>query len=355
MKKGLLLIFTLSLLIACSEKEQESMFTIEGNTGTPKGMVYLYGADSRYDSTDSIACDDNGFFRLSIPADTITPLALITPDNRIVAVYGEPRLTAKLQKDTTLLCGWRVEGGKTQALHDSISRVLDACTDEKILHEKIDSFILAHPVSDVNIEIIRRYMTELPQTDHRAIRSRTGKLSGVLQDHYLVVTLKERTDNKVSNIKHRSFPTFTYTTADSIEVTQATYMKKYTLVTLWATWDAKSRESVKRLSGIKDSIESKSFAMLNISLDYDSAAWREFITRDSIAGDNVMDNKMFNSPIVRQFGVNSLPFTILLSPYQRVDSYYAPAEGLASLLDSLTKKYDKEEEKKNKKKNNKKR
>ena len=354
MKRSGILILTLLFLFSCGKEEQMSTFTIEGDTGTPKGMVYIYGTDSRYDKADSIACDKNGYFRISIPADTITPLMLVTPDKKCVPVYGEPMQTARLQRDSTLQSGWSVAGGKTQALHDSISRVLDACTVTNELHEKIDSFILSNPVSDVNIEIIRRYMTEFPQTDHRAIRSRTSKLSGILQDHYSIIILKERTDSKISNIDHRSFPIFNYTTADSTQVTQASYMKKYTLVTLWASWDPKSRERMKELAEIQNGIKSSSFAILNISLDYDSAAWRDFITGDSIVGDNVMDSNMFNSSIVKQFCVNSLPFTILVSPFQRVVSYNPQLDGLASHIDSLATKYDKEQEKKNQK-NNKKR
>jgi thiamine biosynthesis protein ThiF family 2 len=79
--------------------------------------------DSRYDKADSIACDSIGYFRISIPADTITPLALITPDMRLVPVYAEPMLTARLQRDSTLNSGWSVEGGKTQALHDILMQI----------------------------------------------------------------------------------------------------------------------------------------------------------------------------------------------------------------------------------------
>ena len=158
MKRYGILILTLLFLFSCVEKKQENIFTIEGDTGTPKGMVYLYGTDSRYDKADSIACDESGYFRISIPADTITPLTLVTPDRRTVPVYGEPMLTARLKRDSTLRSGWCVDGGETQALHDSISRVLDACDKTKELHEKIDTFILKRdfgiPVCSIEKEYI---------------------------------------------------------------------------------------------------------------------------------------------------------------------------------------------------------
>ena len=343
MKKGGLFILLVMFLFSCSEKEPLNIFTIEGNTGVPHGIVYLLGTDSRYDKTDSVACDTTGYFSISIPADTMLPLALITPDKRFVPVYCEPRITARLQQDSTLFSGWRVEGGKLQALHDSISRVLDGCSDAKERYEVIDSFILKYPINEVNIEIIRRYMTEQPEIDHKTVRSRTGNIGGVLMDHGFFTRLKERTDSKVSNVMHRSFPTFSYTLNDSTTVTQSDYMRKYTLVTIWASWDKNSVEKVKMLAGVKDSVKSKSFAILNISLDHDSVAWRKTVTEDSIAGDNVIDNKMFQSPLVEQFGIKSLPFTMLVSPYQRVQRYNVEINGIAADIDSLTKRYDKEQ------------
>lgn len=362
MKNSRIITLFILLLLSCSKQEQVSTFTIEGNTGIPNGTVYLYGTDSRYQNADTAVCDENGYFSFTIATDTIIPLALITPDMRYVPVYGEPLLKAELLRDSTLKSGWSVRGGVTQAMHDSISRVLDACTRTDMLYENIDAFIATYPISDVNIEIIRRYMVGLPITDNRAIRSRISNLGGTMKDHSFFVTLKEKADSKASNIEHRSFPSFSYTVDDSTEYTQEQLLKKYTLVTFWASWDKNSRERIRMLADIQDSIKSKSFAILNISLDYDSAAWRQFITEDSIAGSNVIDSRMFNSPIAKQFSIKSLPFTMLVSPYQRILKYDVDMEGIAAYTDSLTKKYDKDqkkkeeqEKKKNKKKTNKKR
>lgn len=361
MRKGGILILFLLFLFSCGGTQHDNSFTIEGDTGIPQGKVYIYGSDSRCDAVYITECDEEGYFRFTIPAKATLPLTLITPTMQYVPVFGEPGVRARIERDSTFSLGWSVEGGSAQALHDSISRVLDACRNTEKRYELIDSFIFRYPINDVNIEIIRRYMTEGTDIDDKAIRSRIGRLGGILQDHGFFAALKERTDNKKSNIKHRTLPSFTGTTIDSVEVTQHTYRDKYTLVTFWATWDRESRERMRMLSGIQDSIESKSFAMLNIALDYDSAAWRRFVTEDSIAGDNIIESQAFCSPIVKQFNIKSLPFTMLVNPYTRIQEYDIKMDGLATLIDSLTNKYDKaqekkraEEEKRKKKKNNKK-
>lgn len=357
MKRGGIAILVLLFLFSCNSTQQENRFTIEGDTGTPQGEVYLYGTDSRCDTVFTALCDEEGFFRLTVPLKKTTPFALITPGKQYLQVYGEPGLTATLQKDTAYSQGWRISGGCMQALHDSISMILDTCTSAKKLHEKIDSFILKYPINDVNIEIIRRYMTELPEVDDKDTRTRIGKLGGILQDHGFLTELKAKTDGKTSNIKHRSFPAFTRTTIDSIEITQQAYAKKYTLVTFWATWDEESRKRMRMLAGIRDSIKSESFAILNIALDYDSAAWRKFIQEDSIAGDNIMEENALDSQLAKQFKIKSLPFTMLVNPYQRIQEYNVNFNGITEHLDTLASNYDKsqekrakEKEKKNKKK-----
>ncbi len=345
MRRGATAILLMLLLLSCGGTRQENMFTIKGNTGTPQGEVCLFGTDGRCDTIYAARCDEDGDFSITVPSETALPFALITPGLDYIPVYSDPGITAELQRDTASSIGWRIKGGRTQALHDSISGVLDACTSSARLYETIDSFILKYPVSDVNIEIFRRYLTGNPGTGNDEIRARITDLGGILQDHGFFASLKAKTDGKNSNIKHRSFPSFTGTTADSTEITQATYKKKYTLVTFWATWDSTCHERLRMLSSIQDSISSKSFAILNISLDYDSAAWRSFIAKDSIAGDNIMESKMFASPLASQFNIKSLPFTMLVSPYQRILEYDVAMDSIAAHIDSLARNYDKNQEK----------
>ena len=346
MKRHFIFTLLLALLFSCGKERPENTYTIEGETGTPNGLVCVFGTDSRYEKVDSVRCDDDGSFSLSLQVDTLTPLFLVTPGDRIVPMYAEPKMTATLMKDSTLKSGWCIEGGVAQALHDSISRILDATPAGNRMNEKIDSFIIAHPLSDVCIEIIRRYLTETPEPVNKEIRSRTSKLGGIIKDHEYIVSLNKKTESKSSNVLHRSFPDFKYRLNDSTEVTLENYIRKYTLVTLWASWDKNSHGRMRELAAIKDSVKSESFAILNIALDYDSTQWKKFITGDSIVGDNVLDTKMFHSPLVKQFNVKSLPFTILVSPYQRVIDYDVDTEGLGERIDSLARRYDREQERK---------
>ena len=354
MKRAAAFILILFTLLACSKIEKSRTFTLTGNTGVPEAAVYLHGTDSRYEKVDTAICDDEGFFEFAIAVDTLTPLALITPDGRYVPVYAQPQIKALLKSDSTLRSGWSIEGGRTQALHDSISRILDACKLKKEQYARIDSFIDKNPISLVNIEIIRRYLVDIPSPDNREIRSYTNKLGGILQDHEFFTSLKKKIDRNRSNNTHRTLPTLKFTNAKSEKKSLSDLMGNYILLTFWATWNDESCENVKRLSAIKDSIKSDKFTLVNISLDYDSAAWRKFISHNRIKGENIHDKDMFSSEFLNKFNIKSIPYTMLINPYNRIIEYDVKDNRLQERIDSMTRKHEKELEEKEKLKNKKK-
>ncbi|MBQ5627543.1 MAG: hypothetical protein IIU97_05465, partial [Bacteroidaceae bacterium] len=92
-----------------------------------------------------------------------------------------------------------------------------------------------------------------------------------------------------------------------------------------------------------------------ISLDSDTAAWKNAVLGDSIIGDNVSDYKGMASEVLESFNITSLPYSVIVTPYKRIAEYGVALDSLTAMrIDSLTHKHDTRNEKKeNKKKNNK--
>lgn len=337
MRKLSICTLLLLLLFSCKEKER-ILYTIKG-TGIKEGTVYLWSNDDSHKKV--LSTRSNGDFAISIAIDDATLLTLALPDGKTIPLFAEPGTTATLQPDSILKSGWYVRGGRTQALHDSISRLLDATDNPDRQKKIINGFIDKHPKSEVAVELYHRYLLDIPKPDNDYLRKKITKLSGTLQDHRYFVATTKRLEKKTGNIKHRMFPTFNYTTADNRKVSPGTYSDKYLLVNIWATWDSESHECVKALRNIKDSVKSNNFAILNISLDSDTAAWRNAVVGDSIIGDNVIDIKGMNSDVVETFNITSLPFSLLVTPYKRITEYGLVVDSLAAvMIDSLTQKHD---------------
>ena len=112
MRRVVIYTLLLFILTAClNGSSTETSYTISGQLEKEGETVYLYGWDSRYTKCDSTTSDKNGNFSISVPTDTIIPLALHMPDGRIVTLYAEPDLKATLSKDSLTGC----DGASTAA------------------------------------------------------------------------------------------------------------------------------------------------------------------------------------------------------------------------------------------------
>ena len=351
MKRLPALIALLLLLFSCKEKEVPC-YTIQG-CGLHEGEVYLWSNDKNHKDVLSAKCDS--CFTISIAIEDSTTFMLALPDGNIIPLFATPGTTATLRPDTMLKSGWCVDGGSTQALHDSISRLLDAEADFVKQKRIIEEFAKRHPFSEVNAELFRRYIIEVPLPDNDYIRKAIPNLSGVLQDHRFFTTTSKLLEKKNGNVKHRMFPSLNYTTIDGKKVNAGVYSDKYILINVWATWNSNSHEQIKKLRELKEKVRSENFAILNISLDSDTAAWKNAVLGDSIIGDNVSDYKGMASEVLESFNITSLPYSVIVTPYKRIAEYGVALDSLTAMrIDSLTHKHDTRNEKKeNKKKNNK--
>lgn len=352
MKRLPTLIALLLLLFSCKEKEVPC-YTIQG-CGVKAGTVYLWSNDREHKELLQAECDS--CFSISVSLEDTTALMLALPDGKNIPLFAIPGTTATLRPDTILESGWSVDGGSIQALHDSISRLIDATEGNGKRRKAIEDFARKHPLSEVSVELFRRYIIEIPDCDNDYIRKAISNLSGAMQDHHYFAAISKQLENKNGNVKHRMFPIFNYTTIDDRNVNLGTYSDKYLLVNVWATWHSDSHEQIKRLRELKEKVRSENFSILNISFDSDTAAWNNTIRNDSIIGDNVIDRKGMASDVLESFNITSLPYSVIVTPYKRIAEYNVKLDSLTAMkIDSLTHRHDTRNEKKgnNKKKNKK--
>ena len=349
MKRLPTLIALLLLLFSCKEKEVPC-YTIQGS-GVKEGEVYLWSNDRNHRELLRAKCDS--CFSITVALQDTTTFLLALPDGKIIPLFATPGTTATLCPDSVLKSGWCVDGGETQALHDSISRLLDATKRFEKQKKIIEAFTKKYPTSEVNAELYRRYLIDIPSPDNDYIRKSISNLSGVLQDHRFFTMTSKQLEKKSGNVKHRMFPTFNYTTIDGKKVNTGTYTSGYLLVNVWATWDSMSHEQIKKLCDIREKVRSENFAILNISLDSDTTAWQNAVRTDSIIGDNVLDRRGMASQVLESFNITSLPYSVIVTPYKRIVEYDIALDSITAMkIDSLTYKHDtRNDKKKNNNKN----
>lgn len=336
-KLFLSLIATL-LIVAC--KENTPVFTLDGKYNSGHDTLYIFGLDHRHGRVDTVITDKRGQFTYTIETDTIIPLTVVLPDGTMMPLYAESWKSATLQRDSADATKWHIAGnGEAQQLYDSIAAQINSATGKSERMDIIDKFIEKHPYSEINIHLLQKYFIEIPDAKNALIRQRIDKLGGTLQDNDYLATSKQLVDSKNSNIQHKAFPIFNYKTAENTIVTRSNYLDKYLIVTFWASWDSASVTHLRNLRHLEKEIDTTFFAMMNISVDHDTVAWRKCIEKDSIAGDNICDGKMWDNEIIKEFTVEKLPFSILVNPFQRIDMFGVTTNGITQYIDSVVTKF----------------
>tara|TARA_B100000497_G_C7507898_1_gene309594 strand:- start:1 stop:405 length:405 start_codon:yes stop_codon:yes gene_type:complete len=85
-----------------------------------------------------------------------------------------------------------------------------------------------------------------------------------------------------------------------------------TLVDFWASWCRPCRGENPNIVKAYEKYKSKGFTVVGVSLDEDAELWKRAIKQDNLTWTHMSDLKLWNSAVVAQYNISSVPASFLV-------------------------------------------
>ena len=109
-------------------------------------------------------------------------------------------------------------------------------------------------------------------------------------------------------------PDFTMSDLDGKEVKLSAFQGKPVLLDFWATWCGPCRADLPNFRKIVETYAPKGLVVLGVSLDEDPAKLRQFVADEKMTWPQLFDGKGWQNAIAVQYGVHSIPQSLLIGP-----------------------------------------
>lgn len=88
----------------------------------------------------------------------------------------------------------------------------------------------------------------------------------------------------------------------------------YVLLHFWSTWTLNTRNELKFIKEIVRDYADKPLTVIGISLNADGDDWRKYVKVRNLRWTHLSNIKSWDSPVAKEYGVLSLPMTVLIAP-----------------------------------------
>lgn len=282
---------------------------------------YIYGADEMYDHMDTLLVENGKFSKILSP-DTLVAAWLLFSDGTQYPFFMDKGNRIQINGSAAELNNLEIKGNIPNEELSSFQKELRGLgkPSEKVLEEKVGKFINEHHSSLASIYLLDKYFVQKEKPDYTQIKKLTEHMTGELKDRPYISELLGHIQEQEKVAIGKTAAYFRLPNTSGKQINRANFKDQYLLVHFWASWDTVSRDSNAVYRRIYKQVQkNKKFALLGVSLDINKDSWQKAIKTDTLKWEQVCDLSGWNTEVVKQLAIKTLPANILLNPSGRIE------------------------------------
>jgi peroxiredoxin len=158
-----------------------------------------------------------------------------------------------------------------------------------------------------------------------------------MEQQEIAIKLQEEEQKRLSNLLPigTEAPEIRQQTPDGKTMALSELRGKVVLIDFWASWCRPCRFENPNVKKVYNKYAKKGFEIFGVSLDRDHASWVKAIKDDGLPWKQVSDLGFWNNAAAQEYGVSSIPFTVLVDREGRIIEKGLRAEQLDARLAEL--------------------
>jgi peroxiredoxin len=336
-------------VVSCGQQEGGSSFEVTGTVkNAAASMVYLEEntPDARPTILDSSTLKEDGSFTLKTKnreeslfqlrlKDKVVPFAFFINDASRITVEADlnnttqpyivknsPATQSLLQFDKVMYDkgmqlftqGTKMDSLQKAGVSDSLVGTAFAAvqTSAQSLEETAREYLANSKSPVLSLYVISSYQNTVSNLGLKGFsKMEIAELVTKAAEKFPAHTALQNVKKGLPSSKAADF---TQPDVNGQPVSLSQFKGKYVLVDFWASWCQPCRKENPNIVKAYNQFKDKNFTILGVSLDQNKDAWLKAIQQDGLTWNHVSDLKFWNNEAAALYGVQSIPYNVLVDP-----------------------------------------
>ncbi len=318
MKKFLICVVAVILFFADANGQESVKITGKLNNGPTFKKVYLEDIIKQVD-VDSAEIIDSGKFELEAEITKSDFYKLRLSQEYYLLLVLNPGEKIEVEVDLENMYEPKISGSKNSELvYRTFVKMKEFDEKQKKMVDQIEKerkdYIRTFVLDNLNSLSSLFFIESLSLDKDKEIYQKLAKsLYKLYPDNYMVKNLHEKVKSVSLLAIGTEAPEIDLPGVDGKNIKLSSLRGKYVLIDFWAAWCGPCRRESPNMVEVYKKYNQKGFEIYSVSLDKSKDAWTAAIEKDKLgAWAHVSDLKYWNSVAAKEYGVDGIPFTVLL-------------------------------------------